>query len=68
MMLPQPYRYVETRKTLKQQVEELEAWLVKDALHRHRWNRSKAAKELGLSRVGLSNKLRRYGLTGGDPE
>lgn len=68
MMLPQPYRYVETRKTLKQQVEELEAWLVKDAIERHRWNRSKAAQELGLSRVGLANKLRRYGLTGGETE
>ncbi|MCU7854449.1 MAG: hypothetical protein KZQ79_01940, partial [Candidatus Thiodiazotropha sp. (ex Lucinoma borealis)] len=31
-------------------------------LIRHRWNKSQAAKELGLSRVGLRSKLERYGL------
>ena len=32
------------------------------ALIRHGWNKSRAAAELGLSRVGLRNKLERYGL------
>jgi two-component system response regulator HupR/HoxA len=48
--------------TLKDQVESLERHLVEKTLHRHRWNQSKAADELGLSRVGLANKIRRYGL------
>ena len=51
-----------TKTTLKDQVEALEAKLVREALWKHRWNRSAAAEELGLSRVGLSNKIRRYGL------
>ncbi len=48
--------------TLKDRMEALEARIVKGALIRHRWNKSRAAKELGLSRVGLRNKLERYGL------
>ncbi len=49
-------------ETLKDQVESLERHLVQDTLVRHRWNQSRAAEELGLSRVGLANKIRRYGL------
>jgi len=49
-------------KTLKDQVESLERHLVAECLHKHRWNQSKAADELGLSRVGLANKVKRYGL------
>lgn len=48
--------------TLKQKVESLEKALVTEALARHRWNQSKAARELGLSRVGLANKIKRYEL------
>ena len=47
---------------LKERMDQLEAQVVKEALIRHRWNKSKAAAELGLSRVGLRNKLERYGL------
>ncbi len=47
---------------LKDRVERLEAAIVRETLARHRWNKSKAARELGLSRVGLRNKLERYGL------
>ncbi|MFC4253000.1 sigma-54-dependent transcriptional regulator [Sinimarinibacterium flocculans] len=49
-------------RTLKQKVEALEAELVMQSLLRHRWNHSRAAKELGLSRVGLANKIKRYKL------
>lgn len=49
-------------QTLKQRVEHLEVALVRAALERHRWNHTRAASELGLSRVGLSNKLKRYGI------
>ncbi|WP_150524513.1 sigma-54-dependent transcriptional regulator [Roseibium sediminis] len=48
--------------TLKDRIGELEARIIKETLIRHRWNKSKAARELGLSRVGLRAKLERYGL------
>jgi two-component system response regulator HupR/HoxA len=48
--------------SLKQRMDSLEARIVKESMIRNRWNKSKAAKELGLSRVGLRNKLERYGL------
>ncbi len=47
---------------LKDKVEMLEGRIIKETLIRLRWNRSKAAEELGLSRVGLRNKLKRYGM------
>ncbi len=49
-------------KTLKDKVESLEKNLVLETLGRLRWNQSRAADELGLSRVGLANKIKRYGL------
>ena len=48
--------------TLKERMEQLEARVIKEILVRHRWNKSRAAAELGLSRVGLRSKLSRYGL------
>ncbi len=48
--------------TLKDKVASLEQALVRDALRRHGWNQSEAAKELGLSRVGLANKIKRYNI------
>lgn len=48
--------------TLKDRVETLEAIILKETLIRHQWNKSRAAHELGLSRVGLRSKLERYGL------
>ena len=54
--------FVPKGDTLKEKVESLEKNLVRDALFRHRWNQSKAADELGLSRVGLANKIKRYSL------
>lgn len=48
--------------TLKDRVEQLEARILKEVLTRHRWNKSRAAEELGLSRVGLRSKLERYEL------
>jgi two-component system response regulator HupR/HoxA len=54
-------------KTLKEMVESLEGRLVQQILEKHRWNQSRAARELGLSRVGLANKIRRYALIEGKP-
>ncbi len=48
--------------SLKEMVENLERHLVAESLERHHWNQSRAAEELGLSRVGLANKIKRYHL------
>jgi len=48
--------------SLKEKIEAVEAQLVLAALERQRWNQSKAAVELGLSRPGLANKIKRYRL------
>ncbi len=50
------------RGTLKERIEALEAMILKETLIRHGWNKTRAAEELGLSRVGLRSKLERYGL------
>jgi len=50
---------------LKERMEALEARVLRETLIRHRWNKSRAASELGLSRVGLRSKLVRYGLERG---
>lgn len=41
-------------------LRELEKWYVLDTLQRTRWNRSRAAKLLGISVRGLQYKLKRY--------
>jgi two-component system response regulator HupR/HoxA len=47
---------------LKDRIESLEAHIIKETLVRHRWNKTRSAEELGLSRVGLRSKLERYKL------
>lgn len=53
---------VQQEGSLKEKVESLETYLVAQCLLRHKWNQSRAAHELGISRVGLANKIRRYKL------
>ena len=48
--------------TLKDRIEQLESRVLKETLVRLSWNKTRAAEELGLSRVGLRSKLERYGL------
>lgn len=48
--------------TLKDRVEAIEARILRETLTRLKWNKSRAAEELGLSRVGLRSKLDRYGV------
>lgn len=48
--------------TLKERVEQLEKQILRETLIRHRWNKSRASRELGLSRVGLRAKIERYEL------
>ncbi|EGV20331.1 sigma-54-dependent transcriptional regulator [Thiocapsa marina] len=50
-------------QTLKARIEALEVNILGEALERNRWNKSQTAAELGLSRVGLSAKIERYGLS-----
>jgi two-component system response regulator HupR/HoxA len=47
---------------LKERMDQLEMHVLKESMNRHRWNKSRAARELGLSRVGLRAKLVRHGL------
>jgi two-component system response regulator HupR/HoxA len=47
---------------LKERMEQLEMQVIREAMIRHRWNKSAAARELGLSRVGLRAKLVRAGM------
>ncbi|NWF85613.1 MAG: sigma-54-dependent Fis family transcriptional regulator, partial [Bryobacteraceae bacterium] len=50
------------RETLTSEVERLERERIREALVRCRYNQLRTAKELGLSRQGLLNKLKRYGI------
>ena len=47
---------------LKEIVEKMERQIVSQSLLRNKWNYTKTAKDLGLSRVGLANKIKRYNL------
>jgi two-component system response regulator HupR/HoxA len=52
--------------TLQERLDALEAMVLREALVRLKWNKTQAAQELGLSRMGLRAKLRRHGLEGGE--
>ncbi len=47
---------------LKDAIEELEKQLIVEGLERTGWNKSRLAKELGISRAGLIMKVEKYGL------
>lgn len=47
---------------LKERMEQLELQVLQAAMQRHKGNKSRAAHELGLSRVGLRAKLNRHGI------
>ena len=51
-----------TKGTLKEMVEQVERWLLIEALREHQNNKTAAAKSLGITREGLHKKLRAYGL------
>lgn len=54
--------HVTERRALAEAVEQVERRMIVDSLQQHRGNRTKAAESLGLSRRGLLNKIKRYGL------
>jgi DNA-binding NtrC family response regulator len=43
-------------------LEEVEAWAIKNAIKKHNGNISHAARELGLSRGALYRRMERYGI------
>jgi len=50
--------------SLQERLDAIEAVILRETMLRHHWNKTHAAKELGLSRVGLRQKLARFGLEG----
>jgi two-component system response regulator HupR/HoxA len=53
---------INTRGTLRQALEELEAYMIKEGLKRCNYNKSRLSKELGVSRASLIMKVDKYGL------
>ena len=50
--------------SLSERLDAVEAMILRETLLRLRWNKTRVAKELGLSRVGLRAKMARFGLEG----
>jgi DNA-binding NtrC family response regulator len=48
--------------TLDERREKMESDMIKAALERFRWNKTKAAEHLGLKRTTLQYKIKKYGL------
>lgn len=48
--------------TLQERMDAIEALVLREVMIRQRWNKTRAAAELGLSRMGLRAKLQRFGL------
>ncbi|MBF0364418.1 MAG: sigma 54-interacting transcriptional regulator, partial [Oligoflexia bacterium] len=55
-------RGVRITGTLKEAMEELEELMIREGLRRCNYNKSKLAKELGISRAGLIMKVDKYAL------
>jgi Nif-specific regulatory protein len=53
---------VKLRSSLKEMVETLEKSVLMEKLRKHGGNKTRVAKELGLSRNGLMKKMQRYGI------
>jgi two-component system response regulator HupR/HoxA len=52
----------DNHSSLKSKIETLESHVIEESLIRNDWNKTKTADELGLSRLGLRNKLDRYNI------
>ncbi len=48
--------------TLKEMIEQVERWLLAEALRDHANNKTRTAKTLGITREGLHKKLSKYGM------
>lgn len=56
------FKGLNTNGSLKDAMEELEILMIREGLKRCGFNKSKLAKELGISRAGLIMKVEKYGL------
>lgn len=48
--------------TLEDRVDEIERRIIEESLERHNFRRTDTAKELGISRVTLYNKMKKFGM------
>ena len=55
-------RVAPKKGTLKDMIEEVERWLLAEALRDHNGNKTKTAETLGITREGLHKKLSKYGM------
>jgi transcriptional regulator with GAF, ATPase, and Fis domain len=55
-------RVAPKKGTLKDMMEEIERWLLQEALREHGGNKTKTAETLGITREGLHKKLSKYGM------
>jgi Nif-specific regulatory protein len=55
-------RVAPKKGTLKDMMEEVERWLLTEALREHGGNKTKTAETLGITREGLHKKLSKYGM------
>jgi len=55
-------RVAPKKGTLKDMMEEVERWLLTEALRDHHGNKTKTAETLGITREGLHKKLAKYGM------
>ncbi len=55
-------RIAPKKGTLKDMMEEVERWLLTEALREHGGNKTKTAETLGITREGLHKKLSKYGM------
>lgn len=47
---------------LRERIDRIERCLIAEALERYNWNKSRAARELGMTRQGLAKKMARFGM------
>lgn len=70
MLRPQELRFASvpqagttpTRWTLEKRLEEAERQILEETLRRHGYRRQETARELGISRITLYHKMKKYGL------
>jgi Nif-specific regulatory protein len=55
-------RIAPKKGTLKDMMEEVERWLLQQALREHGGNKTKTAETLGITREGLHKKLAKFGM------
>jgi Nif-specific regulatory protein len=65
---PATFTIPEQPRDMRETIEEIEKRIILNTLDRYRWNKSKTARMLGLSRDGLRKKMLRYGIQAGEEE